>query len=523
MIATLTAATLLGIHGHPVAVEVHVANGLPMFTIVGLADLACREARDRVRAAVLSSGLSWPMKRITVNLAPADLRKLGSGLDLAIAIGVLVAERLVPGDAFAGVSLLGELGLDGSLRPVPGMVPLVDAVPDRTVVVPAAAAGDAACVPNRRILAVNDLRSLIAMAQGEEAWPVPAHPPASMIREPVLDLEDVRGQPFARAALEVAAAGGHHLLLSGSPGSGKTMLAKRLPHLLPALSFGEALDVLRIRSAAQSVRADEVAGTIDVSPPFRSPHHSSSMVSLLGGGTMSMRPGELSLAHHGVLFLDELSEFGPSVLDSLRQPLEEGVVRVARARATVDYPARFQLVAATNPCPCGWRGAVADTLMQGPVCSCSPAQLERMGRRLSGPLLDRIDVRVDVRRPDVAELLGPPGESTVSVAARIAEARALALRRGVTANAHLPAASLARWARFDDRSQRFIERRLSLGALTARGMDRVRRVARTIQDLAIVSGAAVGSLDDPLTIESVSMAVEFRRGAAVPELMELSR
>ncbi len=512
MIATLSSATVLGVDGHRVSVEVHVANGLPMFTIVGLADLACREARDRVRAAIVSSGLPWPMKRITVNLAPADLRKLGSGLDLAIAVGVLIASETLNADAFDGLSLIGELGLDGTVRTVPGLVALVDAAPGRYVVVPAAGASEAACVPNRTVLGVDNLRQVADVALGNQSWPPPSARPTGGFRLPSPDLSDVRGQPFARQAAEIAAAGGHHLLMSGSPGAGKTMLAKRLVGLLPSLNPPEALEVLRIRSAAG--RSEGVSGEmgLDVSPPFRSPHHGASMVSLIGGGTVAMRPGELSLAHRGVLFLDELSEFAPAVLDSLRQPLEEGVVRVARARATLAFPAQFQLVAATNPCPCGWHtGEVLSVADSTPRCGCSQHQMDRMRRRLSGPLLDRIDVRVDVVRPAVSELLGAAGESTPVVAQRVAAARELAAARGFRCNAEMPLSALRRWAPFAQDAQRIIETMLTRGALTARGMDRVRRVARTIQDLS----SAV--LDDPIGVEAVMQAIELRRGAALQQ------
>jgi magnesium chelatase family protein len=511
MLATLTSATMLGVDGHPVAVEVHVANGLPAFAIVGLADLACREARDRVRAAIVSSGLTWPLKRITVNLAPADLRKIGSGLDLAIAVGVLIASEVLSADAFDSVSLVGELGLDGTVRSVPGLVSLVDGAPNRVVIVPAAGAHEAACVPARRVLPIRTLRELADMALGNEPWPDPVLSPPGSHRHPVPDLADVRGQAFARRAIETAAAGGHHVLLCGSPGAGKTMLAKRMVGLLPSLSAGEALDVLRIRSAAGLADRVSPESGLDCSPPFRAPHHCSSMVSLLGGGTVAMRPGELSLAHRGVLFLDELSEFGPSVLDSLRQPLEEGVVRISRARGAVVFPAKFQLVAATNPCPCGWRtGQLLLPNDATPRCGCAPHQLERMRRRLSGPLLDRIDVRVDVVRPAVADLLGEAGEPTAAVAERVAQARSAALHRGFRCNAEVPAAALRTLAPFAEPAERVVESLLSRGVLTARGMDRVRRVALTIQDL---EGRAP---DTPIGLDAVMQAVELRRGAAAP-------
>ncbi len=512
MIASVPSSTLLGVDGQPVVVEVHVATGLPLFSIVGLADLACREARDRVRAAVVSSGLGWPMKRITVNLAPADIRKLGSALDLAIAIGVLIANGDLPSECISGLAFLGELGLDGTIRRVPGIVPLVDATTTNTVVVPIDNVSEASFVSRVAVRSVADLQSLIEVLLGREPWPSFSLSGVRTSHVPSLDLSDVKGQSYARESLEIAAAGGHHLLMCGTPGAGKTMLAQRLPGLLPRLDEQSALDVLRIRSAA-GVSTGVSSDGLDLIPPFRAPHHSTSMVALVGGGSQVMRPGELSLAHHGLLFLDELSEFSPSVLDSLRQPLEDGVVRVARARAAVVFPARFQLVAATNPCPCGWRISAAERQVSpGPACRCTEQALTRMSRRLSGPLLDRIDVRIDVRRPKVDELLGGPSESSAAVADRVSTVRWRARERGVTSNALLGPDGLRKYAAFDALATRHIERMLRAGHITARGMDRLRRVARTIADLA---GAPLDSLID---IESVSKAAELRRTSDIESI-----
>ena len=414
MISAIPSAVLLGVDARLVSVEVHVSNGLPGFTVVGLPDAAVRESRDRVRAAVLSSGLTWPRRRVTVNLAPSGIRKGGAGLDLPVALGVLVASGALRTDAVAGCGFVGELGLDGSLRGVPGTMVLAEALRNLRIVVPDDSAPEVSVIPGARYATAATLAALVARLRSRGPWP--ERPPATPARAgppgpgPELchrseDLSDVRGQRVARRALEVAAAGGHHLLMVGPPGSGKSMLANRLGGLLPDLDHPTALAASRIHSVAGRPLP---AGGLLVRPPFRAPHHGVSPVAMIGGGATGMRPGEISLAHGGALFLDELGEFPTAVLDALRQPLEDGQVQVSRARGTTVFPARFQLVAAMNPCPCGEGGIPGS-------CRCSPTARARYVRRLSGPLLDRFDLSLRVDPPQAGELVGPPtGEGSAS-------------------------------------------------------------------------------------------------------------
>ncbi len=495
-LAVVHTRAIFGVSAPAVTVEVHLSGGLPTLSIVGLPEAGVRESKDRVRSALINSGFDYPQRRITINLAPADLPKEGGRYDLAIALGILAASKQLPVESLAGWEVLGELTLAGQIRPVCGVLPaaIVCRELERTLLIPRDNGAEAALARGCEIRVADHLLQVCAALRGEATLDTPSEPAPAMVSG-LPDLIEVKGQFQARRALEVAAAGGHNLLFSGPPGSGKSMLAARLPGLLPFLGEKERLEV----AAVYSVAGRSIEGIGHGCRPFRNPHHTASAVALVGGGSQP-RPGEISLAHRGVLFLDELPEFPRAVLDVLREPLETGEILISRAAQQMLFPARFQLLAAMNPCPCGYFGDVSGR------CRCTPDQIQRYQGRISGPLLDRFDMQLNVAALDPAQLLDPAGgggEASAAVATRVASAMDIQQARQGRLNRDLAAGELDQACKLEAAQRDLLVKAATRLGLSARACHRVLRVARTLADLAG---------EDQVNEAQVLEALGFRQG-----------
>jgi magnesium chelatase family protein len=498
-LAVLHSRALVGMHAPPVTVEVHLANGLPAFTIVGLPETEVKESKDRVRAALLNARFEFPSRRITVNLAPADLPKESGRYDLPIALGILAASGQVPAQHLHKYEFAGELSLSGELRPIRGALAmtyaLLNAQENKTYILPRQSAAEAALVQGVNIIAADDLNQVVMHLSGQAVLPIFSAPAALTQVQHQHDLIDIKGQKAAKRALEIAAAGGHSVLMLGPPGSGKTALAQRLPSILPPMTDAEAMGSAAVLSLANAFKPSQWAQR-----PFRAPHHTASGVALVGGGG-NPRPGEISLAHHGVLFLDELPEFDKRVLEVLREPLESGRITISRAARQADFPARFQLIAAMNPCPCGYLGHVSKP------CRCMPDAVLRYQGRISGPLLDRIDVQIEVPALPQEELTAPAnGEPSAKVAARVAQARERALQRQGKPNALLELKEIETVCEMEADAQALLHAALARMGLSARAYHRVLKVARSVADL---DGT------NKIARHHIAQAVQYRRALAV--------
>lgn len=484
MLAGVKSYALEGLEGFAVDVEVDVTNGVPGVETVGLASTATKESKERVRAAIKNSGLPYPARRITVNLAPAETKKEGASLDLPIAIGLLVCAEAVTGRLYKDYVMIGELALNGDIRHVNGVMPLLISAMqrgERKFIIPAANAAEASFIDGADVYAFGTLREAVDFLNGGECAPVPKRGFDAVRGEMTydIDLADVKGQAVAKRALEIAVAGGHNVLMSGPPGAGKTMLAKCVPTIMPDMTFEEALEVTKIHSVAGIL--DGAEGIVGVRP-FRTPHHTVTVPALIGGGAKA-RPGEVSLAHNGVLFLDEMPEYSRHALETLRQPLEDKKVSVARVMRSVEYPANFMLVASMNPCPCGNYGSRTQT------CRCTAAQIHAYLSKLSGPLLDRIDLMIEVDGVEYSELRGGgDGESSAAVKERVERARAIQRERfegrDISTNSQMNARDIAKWCAVDENGERILKKAFDKMGLTARATTRILKVARTIADLA---------------------------------------